>query len=104
MTFDLTISLGNVLMVLSMVGGIWWMGIRAQQVADVRLSRYETLLTDHQQADTQAFESVLKRMDRDDEMMLRQNESTLRLVADVQRLIGRFESFERQQSSDRRSR
>lgn len=78
--FDWTISLGNVLTVVGFIIAAWLAGTRIYNGIDRRLIAFEGLLSHH----AATLVDHAARMKTQDDMLLR-------LVGDVQRLIGRME-------------
>ena len=78
--FDATISLGNILTAAGFFFSIWWGAVKMYALIDKRIAVFEEVLKTH--TDTLAVHA--DRMEKQDDLLLR-------LVGDVQRLIGRIE-------------
>ena len=78
--FDSTISLGNILTVVGFVAAFWAAATKVYNSLDRRLISFEALLLGH----AQTLVSHGAKMEKQDEILLR-------LVGDMQRLIGRVE-------------
>lgn len=77
-TFDWTITLGNLVSAAAIVMGFWGASLRLTQ----RLSRFEATVEDH----TNAISTHARKHERQDELLRD-------LMGDVQRLIGRLDSM-----------
>lgn len=79
--FDWTITLGNALTIFTLIGGGWLGIMRSYYLFDARISSFEATLKIH--ADILIQHSL--RMEKQDDLLLK-------LVGDVQRLIGHLEA------------
>jgi len=79
--FDPTITLGNVITMIGIVVGLWISATRLYGSVDRRLAVFEVMLSSH--AKTLIEHNI--RMEKQDDMLLR-------LMGEIQRLVGRLES------------
>ncbi len=79
--FDGTISLGNILTVVGFFWALWMAGSRLYVYMDRRVSVFENVLKDH----ARTLIDHANRMEKQDDLLIK-------LVGDVQRLVGRMEA------------
>ena len=80
-SFDYTVSLGNILTILGFAWVVWMGVTRVYIMLDLRISRFEEILEGH----AKTLAAHAGRMEKQDDLLLR-------LVGDVQRLIGYMEA------------
>lgn len=85
MHVDWTISFGTVWAAASIIVSIWWASVSVQQGMDKRLAVFESVLRDH----ALTLVGHAEKMGQQDVLLLK-------LVGDVQRLIGRLEERARE--------
>lgn len=89
MHFDWTISLGALIAATVIVAGTWAAVSRLYALLDKRIAIFEHILDGH--AQTLATHAI--RMEKQDETMSRQSDALTRLTGDIQRVIGRMETW-----------
>lgn len=81
MHFDWTLNIGNIVTLLGVVTTGWVAVFKIYSAIDKRLSHFEQMLQGH----AETLVKHASKMDRQDDLFIR-------LLSDVQRLMGRFES------------
>lgn len=80
MTFDNTITLGNIVVLLGFLGGLWMAVARTYHSLDKRAAIFEQIVTSH----SSLLEQHTRRMERTDETLLT-------VMSELQRLVGRLD-------------
>lgn len=89
MTFDGTITLGNILTAVVFLFGLWGAVSRAYHLLDKRTTMFEGTLTEH----ANLLKEHAARMVRQEEHMEKQDNILLHISGDMQRIVGRFEAI-----------